>query len=180
MCWTSTSAVRRFKWDSSCCESCRHCDRCTLKLINAFCGQTLLSTSFLLFFFFILYNTFLTAFYIVDIYGPHPWRTSRRKVLSSTPNGIQKHITALLAPSSRCSRDIQCTWWPGCHMKCSSPWQEHPQVWLLVEHPRSYTDRILENCCWQLTLNLRASKLLQVITCCGPWTQTSRHILLCF
>ena len=116
----------------------------------------------------------------MDIYEPLPWRTSRRKVVSSTPNGIQKHTTALLAPSSRCSRDIQCTWWPGCHMKCSSPWQEHLEVWLLVEHPRSYTDRILENCCWQLTLNLRASKLLQVITCCGPWTQTSRHILLCF
>ena len=103
-----------------------------LKLINAFCGQSLFIIVF-----FILYNTFLTAFYIVDIYGPHPWQTSRRKVLSSTPNGIQKHTTALLVPSSRCSRDIQCMWWPGFHMKCSSPWQEHPLVSLLVEHPRS-------------------------------------------
>ena len=38
-----------------------------LKLINAFCGQSLFIIVF-----FILYNTFLTAFYIVDIYGPHP------------------------------------------------------------------------------------------------------------
>ena len=32
-------AVHRFKWDSSCCESCRHCaDLWTLQLTNAFCG----------------------------------------------------------------------------------------------------------------------------------------------
>ena len=43
VCWIATSGVHRFKWDSSCCESCRHCDQCTLKLINVFCGQSLLS-----------------------------------------------------------------------------------------------------------------------------------------
>ena len=29
-----------FKWDSSCFESCGHCDFWTLKLINNFCGQS--------------------------------------------------------------------------------------------------------------------------------------------
>ena len=41
LCWIATTAVHRFKRDSWCCESCCHCDWCTLKLINAFCGQSL-------------------------------------------------------------------------------------------------------------------------------------------
>ena len=85
MCWTSTSAVRRFKWDSSCCESCRHCDRCTLKLINAFCGQTLLSTSFLLFFFF-FYP--LQYFPNCVLHSGHIWTTS---MTDFTKKGSKQH-----------------------------------------------------------------------------------------
>ena len=36
VCRIPTSAVHRFNWDSSGCESCWHCDLCKLRLMNAF------------------------------------------------------------------------------------------------------------------------------------------------
>ena len=45
MCCISTGEVHQFKWDSPSCESCRPSEKCKLKIINAFCGQSFLSVS---------------------------------------------------------------------------------------------------------------------------------------
>ena len=44
-CWVPTSALHKFKWDSSCCESCHHnCDKCARKLIYPLCVQSRLES----------------------------------------------------------------------------------------------------------------------------------------
>ena len=86
MCWIATSAVHRFKWDSSCCESCRHCDRFTLKRINAFCGQSLLSehlsTSLVIFFYPLQYVPNCV------LHSGHIWTTS---LTDFTKKGTKQH-----------------------------------------------------------------------------------------